>query len=87
MSKLKSEDEVRAEVRALMARVAKPEAEWNPALLRPEEVRAIRTSMGLTQEDIARELGITVRTFARWEQGGITKLGSMAMRMLKEQNQ
>lgn len=82
-SELKSEEEVRA----LLARVAKPEAEWNPALLRPEEVKAIRTDLGLTQDDLARELGISVRTYIRWEQGGITKLGSMAMRMLKEQGQ
>ncbi len=81
MSNLKSE----AEVRALLARVAKPEAEWNPALLRSAEVLAIRNDLGLTQEAIAHELGITVRTYIRWEQGGITKLGSMAMRMLKEQ--
>lgn len=83
MGELKSEEEVRA----LLARVAKPEAEWNPALLRPDEIRAIRADLSLTQEDLARELGVTVRTVARWEQGGITKLGSMAVRMLKEQGQ
>ncbi len=32
-------------------------------------VRELRTRLGLTQEDFARALGITVSTVCRWEKG------------------
>jgi DNA-binding transcriptional regulator YiaG len=33
------------------------------------EVRALRRDLGMTQEDLAHELGVTVSTVNRWENG------------------
>lgn len=33
------------------------------------EVKALRVSLGMTQEDLAHELGVTVSTVNRWENG------------------
>lgn len=33
------------------------------------ETRAIRQRLGLTQEDMARQLGVPLRTFTRWDSG------------------
>lgn len=40
----------------------------DPALV-AERLRLARRYAGMTQEDAARELGVTVRTYARWEKG------------------
>lgn len=32
-----------------------------------ERIRLSRSLVGLSQEDVARQLGVTVRTYARWE--------------------
>jgi type I restriction enzyme M protein len=32
-------------------------------------LRAARTAMDLTQEDVARKLGVGLRVYARWESG------------------
>ena len=33
------------------------------------EVKTLRVSLGMTQEDLAHELGVTVSTVNRWENG------------------
>jgi putative transcriptional regulator len=35
----------------------------------PIDVKAIRLELGFTQEDLARELGLTLSTVSKWEQG------------------
>lgn len=35
----------------------------------PTEIRALRTSLGWTQERLARELGVSWTTVNRWERG------------------
>ncbi len=40
------------------------EAEWNP-----EEIKALRAHMGLSQGDLARELGVRQQTISEWETG------------------
>jgi len=35
----------------------------------PDEVRALREQMGMTQEELAREMGVTEFTVWRWENG------------------
>lgn len=35
----------------------------------PEDIAALRVFVGLTQEDFARSLGISVYTLRNWEQG------------------
>ena len=38
-------------------------------LLTPSEIRAIRTSLGLTQSDFERMVGVSTPTACRWERG------------------
>ena len=35
--------------------------------MKPEEIKALRQSFGMTQEDFAHELGVTFATVNRWE--------------------
>ena len=35
----------------------------------PEEVKKLRGSLGMTQEQLARELGVSFATVNRWENG------------------
>lgn len=35
----------------------------------PEEFRAVRRTLGLTQAELAKALRVTSNTIARWEQG------------------
>ncbi len=35
----------------------------------PIDIKAIRLGLGFTQEDLARELGLTLSTVSKWEQG------------------
>ena len=37
--------------------------------MKPEELRSRRESLGLTQEQLARELDVAVMTVSRWERG------------------
>jgi len=41
------------------------------ALLMPEEIRAIRLCLGLTQEAFERLLGVGPKTVVRWERGTV----------------
>ena len=36
----------------------------------PEKVKQLRTKKGLTQEDLAREIGVSLSTVQRWERQG-----------------
>ena len=47
------------------------------------EIKEFRGKLGLTQEALARELGISVETVRRWE-GGKTQPSPMARRLLEE---
>ena len=40
-----------------------------PMKKEPIDVKAIRLELGFTQEDLARELGLTLSTVSKWEQG------------------
>jgi putative transcriptional regulator len=44
-------------------------AEVVPALLRPEEISAVRTKLGLTQAAFARRYGFSVEAIRNYEQG------------------
>ncbi len=46
-----------------------------------EDFRKTREGLGLSQEQVARELGVTTRTIARWEKGLTAK---PRLRELKE---
>ncbi len=35
----------------------------------PIDIKAIRRDFGFTQEELARELGVTLSTVSKWEQG------------------
>jgi putative transcriptional regulator len=35
----------------------------------PDTIKALRVSLGLTQEDFAHEVGVTCPTVNRWERG------------------
>ncbi len=37
--------------------------------MKPEELQRRREALGLTQEQLARELDVTVTTVSRWERG------------------
>jgi transcriptional regulator with XRE-family HTH domain len=37
--------------------------------MKPEELRRRREALGMTQDDLARELGVKMMTISRWERG------------------
>ena len=45
------------------------------------DIKALRTRLGLTQEALARSLGVALNTVARWEQGS-RRPGNLAKREL-----
>lgn len=49
--------------------------------LKPQEIRKIRTSLGLSQTDFARYLGTSVACVRSWEQG-MRRPQSAALRLL-----
>ncbi len=49
--------------------------------LTPHEIKKIRLSLGYTQEQLARELGVAVSTINRWEKGK-NRPGKMACKLL-----
>jgi putative zinc finger/helix-turn-helix YgiT family protein len=46
-------------------------------LLSPEEIRGKRVALGLSQQELARSLGISVFTLSRWESGSQIQQRSM----------
>jgi len=46
-------------------------------LLTPEEIRFHRERVGLTPEELAEHLGVTVLTLARWEKGELIQPRSL----------
>ena len=44
-------------------------------------VKELRESMGLTQQEMSEELGVTLRTLSRWETGE-SKPSRMAQRLI-----
>src|SRR5690606_37326780 len=38
-------------------------------LMTPDTIRAARIALGLTQTEVAHELGVDLRTYQRWEAG------------------
>lgn len=51
--------------------------------MKPEEIKTIRTNLGVTQEKFAQLLGTTVVTVNRWENGK-TKPSRMSIKEIKE---
>jgi len=37
--------------------------------MKPEELKQHREALGMTQDDLARELGVKMMTVSRWERG------------------
>jgi transcriptional regulator with XRE-family HTH domain len=37
--------------------------------MKPDELRRRREALGMTQDDLARELGVKMMTVSRWERG------------------
>lgn len=74
-----TEDEVRALVKA---RRPDPITERDPQILTAWQVRDIRERCKLTQSQMAEALGVFVRTYQRWEKGGVTLQGSKALRLI-----
>jgi transcriptional regulator with XRE-family HTH domain len=37
--------------------------------MKPKELRQRREALGMTQDDLARELGVKMMTVSRWERG------------------
>jgi putative transcriptional regulator len=50
-------------------------------VLKPKEIRKVRTTLGLSQRDFARYLGTSVACVRSWEQG-IRRPQSAALRLL-----
>jgi putative transcriptional regulator len=46
------------------------------------KLKAMRARLGLTQEELAKQLGVTPNTVARWEQG-IHAISPVVDRLLK----
>lgn len=51
------------------------------------EFRKIRESLGLTQTELGREMGVTFRTVSRWETGEfpIPRLAELALRSVVQE--
>jgi transcriptional regulator with XRE-family HTH domain len=57
------------------------------AVMNGNELRSKRESLGMTQEELAKELDVTANTIARWERGEVPKSGvlpSWVERILKQ---
>lgn len=50
-----------------------------------DEVRAARSRLGLTQIEMARELGVSIRTYRRWENGKIRPVGELLLAKLMQE--
>ena len=46
------------------------------------DLRALRDALSLTQEELARDLGVTVSTVNRWEMGHVAP-SRLAVRMIQ----
>ena len=42
---------------------------WYSSRMKPAELRQVRKALGLTQESLARRIGVAPNTVARWERG------------------
>jgi DNA-binding transcriptional regulator YiaG len=49
----------------------------------PDEIRSLRLEHALSQEALAKRLGVSVRTVARWE-GGVSRPSSLALDKLRQ---
>ena len=58
--------------------------EWDP--MESTKVKKIRLALGLTQEEFAHQLGVTLSTVNRWENGRTTpsRLAKKQIEMLME---
>jgi putative transcriptional regulator len=54
-------------------------AAFQPAKLKPEQIRRIRTQLGFSQPQFAKILGISVWTVRTWEQGSRKPRGAAAL--------
>ena len=50
--------------------------------MKPEDIRAIREALGLTQEALAHKLRVDLATVASWE-NGTKKLSTLALKALE----
>ena len=46
--------------------------------MKPDEIKAMRLNLGLSQEHFARKLGVALGTVNRWERGRIRPKGLYA---------
>ena len=46
------------------------------------DVKALRLRLGLTQEDVARQLGLALSTVSKWEQG-VTNPSRLALEKIE----
>jgi putative transcriptional regulator len=49
----------------------------------PIDLKAIRSELGFTQEDLARKLGLALSTVSKWEQG-VTSPSRLAREKLEK---
>ncbi len=55
---------------------------WYHVFMEPDHMRKLRLAFGLSQERLARLVGVSVRTVARWE-GGQSQPSPLAERQLR----
>ncbi len=55
--------------------------------MKPDELKSIRASLGLSQRALAAAIGVTVGTVSVWERGQyeIPQASSLAIRMIAEE--
>jgi len=52
-------------------------------MFKKEEIKFIRERLGMTQEEFARKIGVTITTISRWERGDCLPKSRVVIEKLK----
>lgn len=52
-------------------------------IIKKEDIKIIREKLGMTQEEFARKIGVTITTISRWERGDCLPKSRVVIEKLK----